>query len=258
MSNADVEKARAFVKSLALPASPPVMLGAAGSELEFDAARQDAAVVGSDVVAFVKEVTPEQRNDVVNATLLAQLVANKAHPDPKAMPQVLAWFDTYFETLSQIGFATQDLGFAEYTAGGDTFEAHQAILEVAATLLVGSPGAIVIVKKTLEALQKMDADSPWITLFHRESQSANTARVQMSVVEDDQDGGFLLSTIAFGLEAEKKVTQVLFFRFQKNRLKLRHHMGKATISPDVLAGVRDQVRQKVVAFSTSFVAGLEV
>ena len=38
MSNADVEKARAFVKSLALPASPPVMLGAAGSELEFDAA----------------------------------------------------------------------------------------------------------------------------------------------------------------------------------------------------------------------------
>jgi hypothetical protein len=253
----DIEKARAFVTGLALPPSPPAVLGAA-PEFDFDAARQDVAVVGSDVVAFVKEVTPEQRNDVVNASLLAQLVAKKAVPDPKTLPQVLAWFDKYFDTLSQIGFATQDMGFAEYTAGGDTFQAHQAILDVAATLLAGSPGAIVIVKKTLEALQKMDADSPWITLFHRESQSANTARVQMSIVEDDTNGGFLLSTIAFGLEAEKKVTQVLFFRFQKNRLKLRHHMGKATISPDVLAGVRDQVRQKIVAFAQTFVAGLEI
>jgi hypothetical protein len=63
----------------------------------------------------------------------------------------------------------------------DTFEAHEAILQVAATLLAGTPAALAVVKKTLEALQKMSADSPRITLLHRESQSANTARFQGSL-----------------------------------------------------------------------------
>src|SRR5262245_2633813 len=140
MSNGQVDKARAFVKGLALPDSPVAVLGAAPTEFDFDAVKQDVAVVGSDVVAFVKDITPEQRKDVVNASLLAQLVAKKAIPNPQKLPDVLAWYDKYFDTLSNIGFATQDMGFAEYTAGGDTFQAHQAILDVAATLLAGSPG----------------------------------------------------------------------------------------------------------------------
>jgi hypothetical protein len=259
MREGAILEARRFVEAADLPDWLPATLSAVGSvEFDFDGARQNAAVVGSDVIAFAKCITPEQRSDVVNATLLAQLVAKKAFPDPRTLPEVLSWYDRYFDTLSRVGFVTQDMGFSEYAAKGDTFETHQAIIEIATTLLAGSPAAVVIVKKTLEALQKMAADSPWITLFHRESQSANTARVQMSLVDADENAPFLVSTIAFGLEAESRVAQVLFFRFHKNRVKLRHHTGKATISAEVLAGVRDQVRAKVVDFSKTFVAGLEV
>ena len=251
--------AREFVRVAELPDWFPPTLGAtAESAFDFDSVQQQAAVVGSDVIAFVKEVTPEQRKDVVNAALLAQLVAKKAFPEPQNLQDVLAWYDRYFDTLSRVGFVIQDKGFAEYVETSDTFEAHQAIIEVATTLLAGSPAALVIVKKTLEALQKMSADSPWITLFHRESQSANTARVQMSLVDADEHAPFLVSTIAFGLQADSKVTQVLFFKFHKNKVKLQHHSGKATIDADVLAAVRNDVATKLVAFSKDFVAGLDV
>ncbi len=195
MGRNGIVAARDFVRSVALPVAPPLTLGATPKAgFDFDAVQQQAAVVGSDVIAFVKGITAEQRKDVVNASLLAQLVAKKAQPEPKTLKDVLAWYDCYFDTLSRIGFVIQDKGFAEYVESRDTFEAHEAIIEVATTLLAGSPAALAIVKKTLEALQKMSADSPWITLFHRESQSANTARVQMSLVDAADDAPFLLST----------------------------------------------------------------
>lgn len=186
--------ARRFVKTVALPAPPPRRAGAkARAPFDFDAAKEQVAVVGSDVIAFATGITPEQRGDVVNATLLA-----------------------------------------------------------------GTPAALAVVKKTLEALQKMSADSPWITLFHRESQSANTARFQVSLVNADEASPFLISLVAFGLQATNEITQVLFFKFHKNTVKLQHHYGKATINFQVLEGVRKDIATKLGAFATEFVAGLNL
>jgi hypothetical protein len=230
--------------------APPEFLGTAGTEgvdFAFDAAKEQAAVVGGEVVSFVKGITAEQRADVVNATLLAQLIAKKKLPEPKNLDDILAWYRHYFDALSQIGFVTQGLGFAEYVDARDTFEAHQAIIEVATALLAGSPGALVVIKKALEALQKMSGDSPWITLFNKESRSAETAHFQASMVSTDDSGPFLISIVAFGIKAESKVTQVLFFKFRKDKVKLVHHQGKVSINTQVLEAIRQDVAQKLVA-----------
>lgn len=259
MSADRVTRARDFVTTADLPAPLPLtQRAAATAPFDFDAARDQAAVVGSDVIAFATGVTRDQRNDVVNATMLAQLVAKKHVPEPTTLPQLVAWYDHYFDALSRIGFVMQDRGFAEYEAKGDTFEAHQAILDVASALLGASPSALALVKKTLDALQKASASSPWITLFDRESRSANTARFQVSLVSPDASAPFLVSILAFGLEAESTVTQVLFFKFSRNTVKLLHHSGKATIDAEVLAGVRDEVVARLRAFARDFFAGLDL
>ena len=78
MSTQDVAQARSFVRQVTLPAARPKTRGepAPGGTSPFDAAKQQAAVVGSDVMSFVKKITAEQRKDLVNASLLAQLVEN--------------------------------------------------------------------------------------------------------------------------------------------------------------------------------------
>jgi hypothetical protein len=255
-----VSQARSFVHQLAIPAAPPALLGGKAAPLDFafDSAKEQAAVVGSDVVAFIKGITPEQRSDLINATLLAQLAAKKKIPAPQDLQGVLDWYTQYFDVLANIGFVIQDTGFAEYDEKADTFEAHEAILDVAKVALAGAPGALAVVIKTLESLKKMDADSPWITLFHRESRSAKTARFQMTLAEADENAGLLVRLMAFGVEAKAAVTQVLFFRFKKNQAKLRHHSGKVTINPTVLAGVRADVAAKIAAHTQAFVAGLDI
>ena len=249
--------ARAFVTAAKLPAPPPPRAGMAKAiPVGFDAARDQAAVVGSDVISFVKGLTPEQRTDVVNASLLAQLVAKKKVPEPKTLKDVGAWYDEYFDVLSHVGFLIQEKSFATYAEQSQDFEAHEAILEVAATLLTGSPGALMLVKSSLEALRKMSGDSPWILLFNRESQSANTARFQVSLVDQDERAQFLVSLMAFGLEAKTRLTQVLFFKFRSNQVTLQHYSGKVTINGQVLAGVREQIAGKLGAYTDDYVQRL--
>lgn len=251
--------AREFVTNADLPDPPPPNFSFSKNVgLDYDAAKDQAAVVGADVIAFVKGITPEHRSDIVNASLLAQLVAKKKIATPRTLAATKEWYDQYFDVLSSIGFAIQDRGFAEYHENSESFEAHKAIIDLATALLAGAPGALALVKTTLEALQKMSADSPWITLFNRESQSANTARFQVSLVGEDDKGQLLLSLMAFGLEARKTLTQVLFVKFHSNDVTLNHHSGKVTINARVLESVRDQIANKLVAYSNDYVAALDV
>jgi hypothetical protein len=257
MPHSPATQAREFVKAVALPEPPPVRFDITKEPTVFDAAKEQASVVGSDVIAFVKGITPESRRDIVNASLLAQLVAKKKTPSTTSLANVEEWYDTYFDTLSRIGFVIQSHGFAEYQEKSSTFEAHEAIIEIATTLLSGAPGALALVKTTLGALKKMSDDSPWITLFNHESQSANTARFQVSLVQpDDENGRLLLSLIAFGLEATSTITQVLFFKFHTNDVRLRHNSGNVTIDASLLAAVRDQIDAKLVAYVNEFIKNL--
>ena len=222
-------------------------------DVALEVGHSQAAVVGSEVVSFVEGVTPERREAIVNSSMLAQLVAKQRVGDPS---KVYEWYDVYFDVLSHIGWVVQDRTFARYDAGSQNLEAHEAILAVATTLLGAAPAALAVVKSTLDALKAMNAGSPWITIFSRESQHAETARFQISLAEEDPAGGFFVTLMAFGLEAKSSITQVLFFKVRRNEATLRHYSGKVTINTAVLDGVRDKLREKLVGQADDFVKAL--
>ena len=255
--NTDITKARRFVGAVDLPAPPAPRFDVAKSRgFSFDTAKEQATVAGSSVISFVSGVTAEQRKDIVNALLLAQLVAKKKIAEPTTLKEVVAWYDAYFDVLSNIGFVIQDKGFARYDEKSMDFQAHEAIIEVASALLAGAPAALALVKLTLQALQKMSQDSPWITLFNRESQSANTARFQVSLVHQDENAQLLVTLMAFGVEARMTLTQVLFFKFRQNEVTLQHNSGQVTINAQVLGSVREAVAGKLSAFTSTYVQNL--
>jgi len=258
-----VDSARAYVERAKLPEPRPMLLAEAGSADEkavtdfvFDKAKDQATVVGSDVVAFVKGLTPEQRQDVVNATMLAQLVAKNEVKNPQTLDDVLKWYDEYFNVLDNIGFVVQNRGFAQFVETGTQVEVHEAIIEVAKVALGAAPTALLLVTKTLDSLKSMNEGSPWITLFQRETRSAKTAHFQVTLAEPDKDGGLLITLLAFGMEAKATLTQVLFFKFKKNEATLRNAHGNVSINPEVLAHIRSDIATKLKDHTKSFVAGL--
>jgi hypothetical protein len=251
--------AQQYIQQLELPEPRSRGMGDAGNARSetvmaaLQTSRDQAAVVGSEVVAFAQGVGGAHRQDLINSTLLAQLVANKKVPHRH---NLFGWYDAYFEALANIGWSVQERNFATYVEGGENFEAHQAILKVAATILGPSPVALALVTNTLQALQKMDENSPWLTLFARESQSAQTASFQISAVEQGASGEPFVSLIAFALQARKGITQVLFFKALTSDVTLQHCSSRMSIDADVVAAVRQALKDKLAAHVTDYVKTL--
>jgi len=251
-----IETAVRFVRDVDLPPAPQLRMEGAEEAAQdaFDAARSQAAVVGSDVISFVKGVTAEARQDVVNCALLAQLAANKSVPDKESLRD---WYRAYFDTLTNLGWVAQEQGFSEHHEAGSDLEAHKAVLRVAAVLLGPGSAALAVVKTTLDAMGSM-TDKPWMTIFKRESQTSKAGRFQVTVVEPAADGGFMVALMAFELAATTQLTQVLFFKFRASDVTLKHASGRVTINTDVLAAIRAAVADRIAEHSRGFVAQLPI
>jgi hypothetical protein len=258
MTSISVTSARNFVAQAELPQvrrtrSARRVAPETAAQMSFDAAKNQATIVGSDIISFVSGVTAERREAIVNSSLLAQLVAKKRINDPN---RIYDWYDAYFEVLTNIGWVVQDKSFAKYHESSTNFEAHKAILAVATTLLGAAPAALALVKTTIDALQSMDASTPWLTIFNRESQTARTARFQISLAEQDPGGQFLVSLMTFGLESKSTITQVLFFKAKANEATLSHYSGRVTVNTGVLDGVRDAIKAKLSGQVNDYVKAL--
>jgi hypothetical protein len=253
MTDAAVADALNFVSRLELP-SPSALESLEGvAEFDFNAAKTQAAVVGADIVSFTKGVTEEQRRDIVNSALLAQLVANKNVPNKN---DIFPWYDSYFDTLSKIGWVIQTRQFVDHLEKSENLDAHEAILAVATTLIGPGTAALQVIMTTLDALSSMERNSPWITLFNRESQHARSARFQVTLAEQDEQGPFLVSLMAFALTADANLTQVLFFKFKSNEVRIQHSSGQLAINSPVLAAIRQPVEKKLTKFAAEYVRAL--
>ena len=249
------QSAREFLNTVKLPTPARARGGVEGVReiIDFNAQKNQAMVVASDIVSFVKGVSSERRQDIVNSSLLAQLVANKKVPDKK---NIIEWYNAYFDVLENIGWVIQDRSFSSYTEEADGLEAHEAIIKVASVFLGAAPTALALVISTLEALKSMDSSKPWITIFDRESKQAKTGHFQIALAEQGDNDQFLVSLMAFSLKAESTLTQILFFKIRNDEVELEKCSGKVTINDKVLSSIRDLVSQKIAAHTSDYIAKL--
>lgn len=250
----DLDSARTFV-ARALPDSPSNLGAVEAPDLGFDKAKEQAVLVGSAVLSFDVGVEAGFREAISDSALLAQLVANKTN-DVGTDP--IAWFDAYFAVLGNIGWAIQARDTATYDIKTDGMEVHEAILDVIAAFIGPVPGAAALVQLALQSLKKMDADSPLITIFEKQSQHATIGRFQFTTVRQDATGGLLAEAMAFALNAERNITQILFFRLSKNKQTLRRSLGTISLNREALIKLQPLIRQKVQAHMIDFVASINL
>ena len=115
-----------------------------------------------------------------------------------------------------------------------------------------------IVVGVLNGLQNMDKSTPWITLFDRASQHAHGAKFQVSFVDADADGQPEISLLCFGIQADRSITQVLFFKFSAQSAEVKTATGKLGVSMERLTGARDAIAARVKPFIQDYVTNLEL
>jgi hypothetical protein len=241
---------RSFVSAARLPKAPPQLRGEQPSVTLKNTDAQ-ALVVGSGLIVAAENVPAQTRQDIVSCTLFAQLAASGTVSDPS---DVAAWYGEYFKVLGALGWAQNSTQFEELQAGGKHLEAHRSIIKVLSVMLGPTAPAVLLVTETLNALGSMSENSPWITLFNRESTTTRSARFQVATAQVADDGLVEIALVAFDLRSKSTLTQVLFFKFNANTIKLKFSQGRATIYEAALAQTRQDVSERLAAYRAAYVA----
>lgn len=245
-----------FVRTLDLPQAPPSTEATVSEApaVTFGTG-QEAVVVGDHVAEFSSSVEPGVRSQVSNCLLLAQLAADHA---TAGMADIMAWYRVYVQVLSKTGWAIagMDLKTAKVTDEG--LDVHQAIIPVLTAMLGPVAAAASMVVTVLEGLQAVNKGIPWITLFNRSSMHASGAKLQFGFVDAPSGEDIAIKLLAVSLQAEKVVTQVLFFRLSRHDARLRTSQSDLTISHERLRIIAPGVAQRVYPFLLDNIARISV
>jgi hypothetical protein len=246
---------RQFIREVRLPAAPRRRRALTDEPpIELKATEAQSLVVGSGLINAAENVPVQTREDLINCTLFAQLAASGAVSSPM---KVAEWYSAYFRTLTALGWAQSDTQFQEYNFNSINVEAHKAIMQVLAVLLGPQSAALVVVKTTLDALQSMNENSPWITLFDRQSRSEKFARFQVATAQLDSNGLLQTALVGFQLKAKSTLTQVLFFKFSKSSTTVKYAAGKATIYEAALADQRADIAKRLAAYRSAYIGQVQ-
>jgi hypothetical protein len=223
--------------------------------LELKDREAQSLVAGSGLIVAGENVPAKTRADLVNCTLFAQLAASGEVPESR---KVMDWYDAYFRWLAVLGWSQSDRQFQDYRFAGQHAEAHKAIGKVLAALLGPQAAALAVIQAALTGLQEMDENSPWLTMFDRQSRLEKAARFQVATAQVDATGLIQTALVGFSLKAKSSLTQVLFFKFSSSSTKLQYAAGKATIYEAALAAQREQVAARLSDYRRQMVGEVKL
>jgi hypothetical protein len=217
---------------------------------------QQAVTVGAQITEFTSRVPSDIRQAIADGILLAQLAANRHSKDSGA--DVFGWYDKYVEVLQNIGWQFRDIEFQTQSVSQASGDMHKALIPVVTAMLGPQVAAASIVLSVLGRLEEMDKDKPWITAFERASQHASGAKFQVGYVDAGAEGQPEATLACFGIEAQRTVTQVLFFKFSGDQAVLKKAASKMELNMLRLNNAREIIAGRVDPYINEYVSNIAI
>jgi len=218
-----------------------------------DDSRKPAAFVdGGSVVAFVADVSGQNREDVLNSTLLAQLAGDKKF---NRETQVMEWYAFYTNVLGKLGWSQQGFNWKSYKSQQMSFTMDKVVLDIAKAALTGQE--LLVIAAALDAMSKLPEQDGKLRLFNHSASSETEGNFQISVCTET-NGAVAMKTMAFFYNSEQQSTDVLFFNFSSESTDLKQSTNVQTLSSSVYGKVRNTVLEKLGKNAQDFVLELDI
>ena len=232
--------AHAFVNSLDLP--EPVIAAQAASS---------ACVAGHSLVSFTAGLSRQNREDVLNSTLLMQLAAN-ARYNKESERQ--SWFKFYIDGLGTLGWTISDGTFEAYNTSQLDFTVQQAVIAIIGGLAQGA-AFTPVVAKSLAALKE---DPQALALFESHSDQGVSGMFQILPCAQTEQGNVTMLLNCMQLQNKAERHRVLFFSHQSREVQLFHSTQQAVLDTRIYREVREAVLNKLGHNANQFVKQLKL
>lgn len=220
---------------------PPAQYTRSGSNniIRTHAGKQEAFIVDRTLVCFAAEVTSEQKMDMLDLLLLAQLVARNEYPE---IPQAMDWYQSFINVLTNIGCTIVSGGFSQLAFSGKTFQLDNAIMNIMA-----NASATLDLKwffeKSLAAVKEFSRKKDLGQAFKANTYSSNSAVFQVCIVINKDDAPELNLGVALLTSGSNIGT--LFGDMSTKNARLDYSTLSCKVNEHLYASVRNAIREKV-------------
>ncbi|KAI0706911.1 hypothetical protein C8T65DRAFT_727766 [Cerioporus squamosus] len=199
----------------------------------------DEAAVASRAIVWVGDLSNQQKSDVLESTLFAQLAADKQYASDTA-ENTQAWYKFYTNTLGSIGWVVSNAVFTEVQYNSTEGTVHETVLEQLANDPTVSKALYASVSRALLAFARAGSDSEAEKVFDSSSiaSSSEFASFQLAVASVDESGDVMLTLLAWFYSSNQKIGNALWFSWQNATLGIK----TSTLTMTLNSGVYDQVR----------------
>ncbi|WP_377481998.1 MAG: hypothetical protein P2A85_29580 (plasmid) [Microcoleus anatoxicus] len=211
---------------------------------------RSAQVNAGSLTSFVENLTGQDKSDVMNSTLLAQLSANKMHD---RMQAPMDWYKYYINVLENIGWNLPGFAFDTYTSGGSTVNLDKAVLGILAAIATG--GEIALVQATMNALQAQSADSAPMNIWNANTSGGNNGNFQIIPVANVNDN-VVMMMVGMQFKARTSSGGFLWWTWKSTDIDIKRAANKFELNKDVYKQVRQQIIDKLGDKAKTFVANL--
>ncbi len=215
--------------------------------------KKEGYVVGGAISAFTENVKGLSKQDILDATLFAQLAADKSYDREKDTQN---WYSYYKYILGNIGFVIQSFSFQEYQAKGGTLSMDQAVIQILSAIATG--GETLVISATLNALRGMSDTDNRIVLFSQQSSSSSSGNFQVYPCDQAPDGEVSMALGAFYFKASHHEVKFLFFGWGSSSAHIYQGGQKTVLNSNVYARVRSDVSAKLGDNAVNLVASIDL
>jgi hypothetical protein len=240
-----------FLAASLTQSQPDWQIAPPGATVDYD---KDAFVcLGSTLTAEPGKLTEENKADVLNSELLAQLAASKKYD---RQTQAMLWYGAYREVLENIGWVIQTYGFKTFTMGKASFTADEVVLAVLKSVVTDE--VLGLLAATFQALKGLGQDSDQVKMFDSSSSGSNNGNFQAYPCYVDPTYGVGLTFSGYQLTTTESITRFLWFTFKSSTTTISAAAETVALNEQVYALVRAAVLKKLGKAANDFVDGLDI
>jgi hypothetical protein len=208
----------------------------------------DGVVSGTTLIDFSAATSPAVRSSVSLAMLFASRVATKAMTKDDDEDD---WLAAYTSNLGELGFAVAGSAVVKSEFKKKGLKVHQAIIPFL-TVAFGGGAVGPIILAGLKNLQDMQKDSPWITLFDRETRRFNARELHFAAVSSSETDTLIRYAIA-RLSVEVADTSIFFVKLSKVKASFESSTTTMNANNGLLSVIEPQLRTALAGHSSSFI-----
>lgn len=205
------------------------------------------------MTAFTEKVTGQSKQDILNATLFAQLAADKKF---NREGDTKNWYNFYKYVLGKIGFVIESFTFQDHQVSGATFSMDKVVLDILAAIATG--GQTEVITATLAALRGLAGSDNRIKLFDSQSSKDASGNFQIYPCDQSPTGDVSIAMGAFYYKATRHQGGILFFHWSSSSTKIYKGAQKAVFNAAVYSNVRDQIYVKLGVSARNLVASIDI